>query len=129
MAEKVKGYEIFFDQKSLMLRLRLWGFWDAALGERFKVELQKKVGEIRAKHQEWYVLGDLREYPAQSQAVQKSLYEAMSCLQEHGMKKAARVVSTAISQLQIDRLSREQGLPEYAFFRSEDEAIRWLLSE
>jgi hypothetical protein len=129
MAEKAKGYDIFFDQKSSILRFRFWGFWDAVLSERFKAELQKKVGEIRAKQQEWYVLADLREYSAQSQAVQKSLREAMSFLKEKGMKKTARVVNRTLTQLQIDRLSQEQGLTEYAFFRSEDEAIRWLLSE
>jgi hypothetical protein len=40
MAEKAKGYDIFFDQKRPILRFRFWGFWDAELGERFKAELQ-----------------------------------------------------------------------------------------
>jgi serine/threonine-protein kinase len=45
----------------------------------------------------------------------------------HGMLRAANLVHSALSKMQIARLSKDMGLPEYSFFTSEEEAVAWLL--
>ena len=129
MAGKEKGYKLIFDETSKVLQIRLWGLWDEEFAENFEGEFKKKVQEAGATGKEWYILADITEFPPQFQQVQQFLAEAMRRAKTYGVKKAARIVDKTITKLQIARLSKEMDFPEHSFFRSEDEARQWLLSE
>lgn len=129
MVGKEKGYELIFDETSRVLNIRLWGFWDGELAKKFTGEFEKQVQEASAAGTGWYVLADITRFPPQFPEIQRFLTEAMGMAKTHGMKKAARIVDNTITKLQIARLSKETNFPEHSFFRSEDEAMQWLLSE
>jgi len=129
MAGKEKGYELIFDETRRVLQIRLWGLWDAELAKNFVGEFEKTVQEIGATGKQWYILADITRFPPQFSEIQQFLTKAMGMTKTYGMKKAARIVDNTITKLQIARLSEETHFPENSFFRSEDEAIQWLLSE
>ena len=129
MAGQEKGYEISLDETRNILKFRAWGFWDTDVARRFEQEWTAKVEAISAKHNDWYVLVDLADFPAQSEEVQQLTYEMMELEKHHGVKKEAHLVSKAITKLQIARIARDTNLPENSFFQSEDGAIHWLLND
>lgn len=124
-----KGYEMRFDREQQIVKFRFWGFWDAETGASMVKELEKYAREASATGQEWYLLADISQFPAQTEAVQKHMADGMQILKRYGMKKVARIVANTVTKLQISRLSQETHLPENAFFSSEAEAIRWLKSK
>lgn len=46
-----------------------------------------------------------------------------------GMKRAANIVNSAMTEMQIRRLSEETGLPVFSFFKSVKEGVQWLRPE
>ena len=129
MAGKEKGYEFGFDEARAILKVRYWGFWDRALGQKFIAEFEQQVQAVSVLQKEWYILANLTQFPPQSAELQRFLTEAMAFAKDHRLKKSARLVESTITQLQFERLSKDTHLQEYAFFTSEQEAIRWLLCE
>jgi hypothetical protein len=129
MEDTLKGFRFSFDRRKHILYLWLWGFWDKEVGEQFLVELREKIKQISAAHTTWYMLGDVTRFTAQPRHVQPLLKEAMASAKQFGMKKAARVVGSHLTELQIGRLSEESNFNDTAYFRSKEEAIQWLLAE
>lgn len=124
---KPKGYTVTFQPAQRLLRLRFWGFWDIPTADAMNREFRDTMTQA-APDGPWYVLADIAEFPPQSADVQAILARTMQFAREHGMQKAARIVSSTITKMQIARLSNEQHLPENSFFYDEAEALRWLLS-
>lgn len=129
MNTQQRGFDITYDAPQAILHLRLWGLWDEALGQEMLAHFKQQVQTISAQTAKWSVLADLTQFPAQIEAVQQSLIDAMTFARTHGMKKAARVVANTITKLQIKRLSEVTGIPEHSFFQSKETALAWLKSE
>jgi hypothetical protein len=114
------------DRPRSLLRLSFWGYWRNELGFAFRDAVLQALEEV-AVLPAWDVLADLTRYPAQNAAVQKCHAEAMSKTKTYPtFRRAANVVSGSLSEMQIRRLSTESGLPLFAFFQDEGEAISWL---
>jgi hypothetical protein len=129
MMNTTKGYEFTFEVAHSILRVRYWGFWDEQLGQNFKRDFEQKVREISAKTNTWFILVDITKFPPQSAMIQQFLTESMELAMEHGLQKSARLVDSAVTKLQFERLSDKMHLRKYAFFTSAEEARQWLLSE
>lgn len=126
MAETKRGYTITVESSQQLLRLVFWGFWDSDTAERMARDFEQKVSRAITPDTPWNILADLSEFPPQSADVQAILAKTMLFAKQHGLHKAARVISSAITKIQIARLSQEQNLPENSFFYTEDEALQWL---
>jgi len=120
-----KGFEVYADYSKSILRLRVWGFWDIEDGKAYWEEFKRVAESLVGK--KWYVLADISQFPAQRPDVNAFVEKTMVFARSHGMVRASNLVSSALSRMQIARLSGETGLPAYTFFQSEEEAIRWLL--
>ncbi len=120
-----RRFQISVDQVNRILRLKVWGFWDAAEGEAYFEEFLRSARALTGKP--WYVLADISEFPAQKPEVNDFVGKTMAFATANGMRKAANLVSSALTRMQIGRLSADTGLPEFSFFQSEAEAVAWLL--
>jgi serine/threonine-protein kinase len=108
-----------------ILRLKVWGFWDVPEAKDYLEEFLAKASRLVGGP--WYVLADIADFTAQKPEVNPYLGKAMEFAASHGMRRAANLVNSALSKMQIARLSKDMGLPEFSFFTSEDEAVAWLL--
>ena len=90
--------------------------------EEFKAKANMAAGRP------WYVLADIADFSAQKPEVNVYVEKTMAYARANGMVRAANLVSSALSKMQISRLSQETGLPSFSFFQAESEAIRWLIS-
>lgn len=130
MAALKQGYTISIDVPNKVLKMRLWGLWDAATAQRFEQEAREKIQEIsRQAPGGWDALVDLSDFPPQRDEVQEMTNRVMQLETTHGMKHAASIVKKAMTKLQIQRLAKQQGFDPGSFFQSEDEAVQWLLSQ
>lgn len=130
MNNQDRGYEFFIDRRSNILKVKAWGVWDVAYAEQYDRDLQKHVLQIsQYAPQGWYVLVDLNNFPPQIPAVQPILVRGMNFGITHGLKKEARLIGQALTQLQLKRLVKEAGMPENSTFQSENDAVKWLLKD
>jgi len=123
------GFDISYDDSINIVTLRLSGFWDMELGEKFEREFQEKVREVHANGKEWHLLLNLTRCPPQLQEVQNIVSRAMIFAKEAGMQKKAILVDGSIAPFQVDKLIQDPELQINFYFRSEDDAIRWLLGD
>jgi len=119
------GYTISVDPSRKLVHVRVWGFWTPDIGRQYLEEFRLKSQPFWGSR--WFVLADIREFPAQRPEVGEYVKGTMVLAQQNGIVRAANLVASALSKMHIARLSAEQGLPEYSFFTDEQEAIRWLL--
>ena len=121
-----KGFTITLDRERNILRLKTWGFWSSEDAEAFKNEFQEKAKVFT--DEPWYVLADIVDWSVQSTEVQETVQQSMVFARNHGMKKAANIVSKALGKMQIKRMSESSAL-YFGYFDSEEEAFAWLLEE
>jgi hypothetical protein len=75
----------------------------------------------------WACLVDQREVGAMPPEIVEVVADLNAYAQQHGMRRAARVVSSAVARLQSTRLVREAMLrTEFRVFESREEAMEWL---
>ncbi len=120
-----KGFEVRADLKLGILRLRVWGFWDIEDGQAYWAQFKHEADLLIGKP--WHVLADISQFPAQRPDVNAYVEKTMLYARSNGMVRASNLVSSALSRMQIARLSAESGLPAYTFFQSEEAAVKWLL--
>jgi hypothetical protein len=105
--DTLAGFEIRIDKPRALLRLTFWGFWRNDLGQRFRDVMLLALRDVSALPA-WDALADLREYPAQNAFVQKchadSMARAKAC---PSFRRAANIVDTTLSEMQIRRLSEQ----------------------
>jgi hypothetical protein len=106
--------------------MTFWGFWRNELGFAYRDAMYAAVDEI-ASFPAWDVLADLTRYPAQNATVQSchadTMHKVTRC---PTFRRAANLVDGTLSEMQIRRLSTASGLPLFAFFKSEAQALAWL---
>ncbi|MFO0617938.1 MAG: hypothetical protein U0414_35435 [Polyangiaceae bacterium] len=120
------GFEVRVDRIKRVLRFTFWGFWDEPLARQYLAASIAGMRELRATDGPWHVLADLTRYPAQKEEVGKCHGESMKAGHELGLSRAANLVSSSLSAMQIRRLSIENNLPEFSFFQDERLALAWL---
>ncbi len=111
-----------------ILELTCWGFWTLELARRYQRELSALMIEYEREGGDWFVCADITDYPVQRPEVAAVHGELMAESVRRGVRKAANVVSSAMTSMQIQRLSTESGLPRAGFHRTKAEARAWLLS-
>lgn len=117
------GFRVEIDEAIGLVRLTFWGLWDDTLGAALRVQ---GGAAFRTLKPGYVVLADISNYPPQRPSVQAVHAELMSLGQKAGIARSANLVSSALSKLQIKRLSEESGLPEFSFFSDESAALAWL---
>lgn len=127
-ANRVEGFQIALDQAKGIVKIRLWGFWDTKLAEEYRKTFQEQIADISANEKEWHLLIDITEYPSQLPEIQHIISEGLALLEHHNIIKRAILVNGAITPLEAKSLGRGGGAYIYSYFRSEEDAVRWLLS-
>jgi hypothetical protein len=127
MKEQNRGFEFFYNESVHILKLRVWGLWDADFAEQYHRQLCERVRKIEKKSPHgWCVLADLNEFPTQVPEVQNIIVRGMEFCIQHGLKRDARLVGQPLTNLQFKRLVKEADMPEDSTFQSEAQAIDWL---
>ncbi|AKT36961.1 serine/threonine-protein kinase [Chondromyces crocatus] len=136
-----RRFRVVADLQHCIVRLKVWGFWDIhearAYLDDFRAKAALVVNEAArsgassdgsaGEGRPWYVLADISEFAAQKPEVNAYVEKTMEFARKHGMRRAANLVSSALSKMQIGRLSTDMRLPEYSFFQAESDAVAWLL--
>jgi hypothetical protein len=121
-----KGYLVELNPKTHVVYLKVWGLWEEADGVAYYNYYKDKVSHLIGKR--WYVVADISEFPAQNEAVNAQIGKTMELSAKGGMVKAADIVNSAMTQLQIKRLSQEMRIPEFAFFKDRQAAEAWVVT-
>jgi hypothetical protein len=124
-----KGFEIATDIRRHLLRVTLWGLWDADIAKKYKYAMREKIEEITKNDNEWYALVDFTRCYPRSDEVQDMLREQLAAAKEQGMKKIVYFGDKSAIQLQLDRVFPISNLQKDSFVESEEEVIQWLLSD
>jgi len=126
--DEAAGYEVRIDRARRLLRFDFWGYWQLGLGTSYRDTCIAAM-RMLSPGGPWSVLANISRYPAQKPEVAKCHADTMVVAGPLGMVRAANLVDNTLSQMQIRRLSRESGLPEFAFFQDEATALAWIESE
>jgi hypothetical protein len=121
----IKGYSVDVLDDNIV-ELKVWGLWVREDGEAYVQHFKNKVTPLKGS--KWWVIADISEFPPQVPEVTDQIQETMRIAGEYGMQKAANLVSSAMTKLQIRRLSKESGIDEFSFFQDRAEALQWLRS-
>ncbi|WP_438015801.1 serine/threonine-protein kinase [Sorangium sp. So ce315] len=122
-----RRFQVRADMTTGILHVKVWGFWDVEEAKAYLDEFRQKAATLLHLGRPWYVLADIADFPPQKPDVSPYVGQTMAYAVEHDMRRAANLVHSALSKMQISRLSASMGLPEYSFFTSEADAIAWLL--
>ncbi|WP_437722565.1 serine/threonine-protein kinase [Sorangium sp. So ce861] len=122
-----RRFHVRADTTTGVLHVKVWGFWDIDEGKAYLDEFRQKAATLLTLGKPWYVLADIADFPPQKPDVSPYVEQTMAYAVGHGMRKAANLVNSALSKMQISRLSAAMGLPEYSFFTAEADALAWLL--
>jgi hypothetical protein len=126
MSNPHKGYLVEISPKTNLAYLKVWGLWDEADGRIFFDYFKEKVARLIGKRR--YVVADISEFPPQHEAVNVQIAKCMEHATKGGMVKSADIVSSAMTQLQMKRLSQEMRIPLFAFFKDRASAEAWVLA-
>jgi len=124
------GFSVEVDLVRRLGIIRLWGFWsDMSLAQGIEVASIEAYKALQATGAPWVLLLDNRRFPAQRPEVQASMAGNMRDALALGLHRAASVVESSVTKLQLRRLGNQNALPpeQYALFDNEPEALRWLL--
>ena len=125
--DEKQGYKVRPDLEKQVLFLECWGMWEQAVAEDYRKDMLAAYDLIDQKP--WFVLADISKFPPQREGVQAVHGELMGIAVERGMLKAASVVDSTLSKMQIRRIAEESRMSELAFHTSEADALAWLLSD
>ncbi len=128
MSDRPPGFKVQTTYANRILRLGVWGFWTLPIARDFEKAAMESIRELTALKRAWVVLADLSDYPPQNADVQAVHQRLMALAKKSGNIGAANVVSQALSESQIRRLSEQSGLPTFAFFTDEKKAVAWLVT-
>jgi hypothetical protein len=119
-----RGFELVTDTRRRVLKVKLWGLWDAKIAADYRAQGLECVREMGSDP--WSVLLDARLFPAQAEEVSRVRVELMTIASRTGMRRMASLVGTAVGKLQTSRLVDEGQVREVAFFDDEEDALEWL---
>lgn len=121
------GYTVQVDSEKQVLFLKCWGMWDESLADDYRKHMLESYDQIDQRP--WFVLADISQFPPQRESVQAVHGELMGLAVGRGMLKAASVVDSTLSKMQIRRIAEESHMSELAFHTTEADALAWLLKD
>ncbi|WP_437673249.1 serine/threonine protein kinase [Sorangium sp. So ce131] len=121
-----RRFQVRADTTTGVLYVKVWGFWDVEEGKAYLDDFRGKASTLLGLGKPWYVLADIADFPPQRPDVSPYVEQTMAFAAGNGMRRAANLVNSALSKMQISRLSAAMGLPEYSFFTTEADALAWL---
>ncbi|MDC0742164.1 serine/threonine-protein kinase [Polyangium mundeleinium] len=119
------GHVVRVERERRLVRLEVWGFWTVEQARAYYEEFARVTQPLWGKR--WRVLANTAEFAAQKPDVSAFVERTMEVAQKNGCVRAANIVSSTLTKMQLARMSAEQGLASFAFFQDEAEALRWLL--
>ena len=119
------GYVVRVERERRLVRLEVWGFWTVDQARAYYEEFARVTQPLWGKR--WRVLANTADFAAQKPDVSAFVERTMEVAQKQGCVRAANIVSSTLTKMQLARMSAEQGLPSFAFFQDEAEALTWLL--
>jgi hypothetical protein len=119
-------YEIGVDRSLRLIRVRLAGLPAAVEVANYERELKQRVLDLTRDGREFKLLIDLRDSKVLAQQDTKQVQERMQWHVEHGLHKAALVITSMLLQMQTKRIAPDN---RFNYFTSEEEAMAWLRSD
>jgi serine/threonine-protein kinase len=124
MESKAKGFRVALDSRHKLCFLKVWGSWIEDDGKAYVAYFRQQLAPFVGS--DFDIVADISEFPVQRPEVNVQIQETMRHAGASGMKRAANIVNSAMTRLQIERLSRETGLPVFSFFTSVEAGVKWL---
>lgn len=115
-------FTLSVDFAGRLIRYKFSSVWDLDTYQRYKQAALTEMRKFKATSTPFDMLGDLTEHPPQPQFLNHEREEMVRLTGDMGLRKCAIIVSSAISRLQLSRLTSDS----YAFFSSEADAMAWL---
>ena len=119
-------YDIRFDARKRILRLRLEGFWTPVTLARFMADLKAEATKVRASHGGFATLSDSRDFPVQSPEVAGGFAALMQGGGAGQAGPTAIVVASVLNKIQAERALNT---PSVKVFLALEDAQRWLDAE
>jgi hypothetical protein len=117
-------YEISFDEQTRILMLKLSGFWDLAMVQRYMVDVTAEAERSERRFGAFSILTDNSDFPVQSFEVMNALIAfTKNAMERHRDQRVAITVSSALSKMQVMRVSDG---PNVRIFNDRAAAIGWL---
>lgn len=116
-------HHLVVDPHKRLVRFALIGFLDEAASEAFDADLRAAVRDLTASGPSFDILADLREHILMHQSEAGKSRERMKWLVDHGLRKSANIMTSALVKMQIERLASN---PRFRYFATEEEALAWL---
>lgn len=125
-----KRFEFSPNPTKKLLEFKVWGFWED-MGEfkEFEKEFKANIRKMSAAENEWYAIVNLEDYPPQPKEIQEGHKRNMQFAVRHGMKKAAHVMGSILTNQQLQRLADSVDKTKWRYFRTREEAMDWLYSD
>ena len=119
-------FDLDLDLDQGCLRLQMTGFWSETQFDAFGPAFESHINQLAERTGGFLVLVDLRGFPAQTEASQQRMQRNMHYALDRGMIKAARLVASATTALQVRRLADAIDAASFRDFTDEQEALAWL---
>lgn len=122
-----KGFEIAFDIRRSIVRVRVWGQWDRGFVHKFGNAFKERIRTICHDNRECAVLIDFRDYVTEDRIISEMLYQHISAVEHYGIKKVGCLQERS-DRDGIARCFSEAGkTAQYAWFTAEEQALEWLM--
>jgi hypothetical protein len=123
VGDEKAGFEVYVDRPRRVVRLRMWGFWDAAIGEQFHTVMLRFAKGLDGRT--WGILADSRQYPAQTAKVAEVRKDVMKRIAPMGCKRIGALVTQAVYSMQFTRIATESHVASKTF-HDEAAALDWV---
>ena len=119
-------YQFDYNAEDRFLRLKLVGLWDESVLVTFvreAAELRNRVERSGHRTDEGRILIDLTDYPVQPKNITEGIAALLPTFGDRAGRVAVVRSSSALQNLQVQRLLASEKVGVYASF---DEAMEWL---
>lgn len=123
-----KGFEIALGITKRIIKIRVWGKWDADFRGKYAMALREKIEEVRLHWKDWYVLVDFTGFSSQTDEVHSIMSQSFTKVDKQGMRKVAYLGYKIQTPLQLEQSGEEEIEQQQSFFQSKTEALRWLMN-
>lgn len=118
------SYTLKWNSSAQRIEFTMTGTWDSEIMRRWDAEYRAAVAQ--APSGVWTVLGDMSNYPAQSDEIQKGHETLIAHSAANGMAKAVLVVPKSVVAMQMKRLVNNAHAQMVTYAASVDEATKLL---
>lgn len=119
-------HRIEFDEKLVLMRVKLEGYWTMAEYSVFDADLAAFTQEIRKRHSHFRALSDAREFAVQSPEVTGAMAQSFERVMQQNRGPTAIVLGSVLAKMQIERAVTSSYVRR---FLDIELAEAWLLGE